>query len=555
MKRRYWLIASLGVVCLLLSNLSYGQGQPILKVRGLEEFTLIDQWTIKLSQQNNSEHAVTIEKSESDLIKQLMLSICLSGNEGCQPTLTEIEKKVFYMLARPYDDGKSYVVVAKTLISLRRALVEGDYGFNLDEKRKITLLLQIFAEEALYAGKTKFPEQVSDEFVWQPEQPSNALRTITFNGLTIPNGAIMGSKGTTFSSAMIQFYGDIPGVAAHSYQVWVDPNDSSQALVSESLIETGVRLNSIHAFEAFHPVYAPKDFAQQLSYSSCVDSWVDKMTVELADKISSPSEVTAQSYLNPENASFTCYDFSFNPTHNDMEQCYACTTWLQFTQDMCKQAGQDIVTPYPQAYWNKSTGVLADFYMQTMGVASAEFPNPSDIEFNPDFSLVAARIDTSTLDRARVSQAAIDALLFEVEDREPRIRQIMQWTAEIGNEKTDPEKLRAAITAFDFATLGLDAEEAEVAKQQALENVTLVPEGATYKQVALFAWLNFSLQKNIEQVYDEQYRQKGVLLGPVALRQALQMIIRVGIETELKPAIKELAKQYAIAQAKEKLSF
>jgi hypothetical protein len=520
----------------IVSKIALAQGQPILHIRGLSEFFLIGQWTERLLLLEEANQDPVSGQSEIDLSKAMLAEICPSSLE-CLP-LSQIEATLTENYGKPSKNSEAYVRLARALILTRRVLMEGDYSFSLTEKRKLNFLFQLFAEEVLFVGSQLFPSDFPTTFLWRGDTHSN-VRSIEFQGLTVPNGAVLNSRGNALSSALIQFYGDVPGIASHSYQAWIEPM-SNEGFVSESLIETGVRLNDLHAGETLAALYVPKDSEQQVMYSNCIDYWANRMT-----KSEDGSSFKASDYRKVQQPSYTCYDFTFNPSHVGDEKCYACSTWLQYTQERCRQEfTPDQILPFPEEIWSESSGILGEFLTVNLGLASSRFPNPTDMEMNQNFTLSALRIDISSLASARISQAAIDVLLHAIEQNEESVRKIMAATAKIGNGHADTNLFEKAISEFDFTILGMSQKEADGAKIKAIERLKLIPNGATYKQVVLVAWLQFIVEPEIKKYAEKQAGDQGKILNLIELRQDLSGVVNLSLD-KLVPAIDSLLKNYS----------
>ena len=208
-------------------------------------------------------------------------------------------------------------------------------------------------------------------------------------GMTVHSGDIMLSRGTAPTSALIARGADFPGNFSHAALVHVDP-ESSLASIVEAHIESGVVVSSLRAYLEDRKV-------RVMLLRPRADLPPIRKDAQIPHKAASYALERAASSHIP-------YDFSMD--HSAPEKLY-CS---EVAYDAYRQFGIDLwstrstISSPGLARWLAGFGVT---HMTTLG--------PSDLEYDPQLSVVAEWRDLDGLWRDHLDNAVVDALLESAE--------------------------------------------------------------------------------------------------------------------------------------------
>jgi hypothetical protein len=232
------------------------------------------------------------------------------------------------------------------------------------------------------------PAQI--ESLQQARQEPSATPSAKVLGMTVHSGDIMLSRGTAPTSALIARGADFPGNFSHAALVHVDP-DSSLASIVEAHIESGVVVSSLRAYLEDRKVRVmllrPRADLPEL-----------REDAQLPHKAASYALERAVSSHIP---------YDFNMDHSDPEKLY-CS---EVAYDAYRQLGLELwsarstISSPGLARWLAGFGVT---HMTTLG--------PSDLEYDPQLSVVAEWRDLDGLWRDHLDNAVVDALLEAAEN-------------------------------------------------------------------------------------------------------------------------------------------
>jgi hypothetical protein len=227
------------------------------------------------------------------------------------------------------------------------------------------------------------------ESLQQATQEPSATPSAKVLGMTVHSGDIMLSRGTAATSALIARGADFPGNFSHAALVHVDPETSIASIV-EAHIESGVVVSSLRSYLEDRKV-------RVMLLRPRADLPAIREDVQIPHQAASYAVERAVSAHIP-------YDFTMD--HSDPEKLYcsevAYDAYMQFGIELW--SAQSTISSPGLARWLSGFGVT---HMTTLG--------PSDLEYDPQLSVVAEWRDLDALWRDHLDNAVVDALLESAE--------------------------------------------------------------------------------------------------------------------------------------------
>jgi len=240
-------------------------------------------------------------------------------------------------------------------------------------------------EEVLLQGSAKDVAALQ-----KSAQEPSATPSAKVLGMTVHSGDIMLSRGTAPTSALIARGADFPGNFSHAALVHVDP-ESSLASIVEAHIEAGVVVSSL------------RDYLKDRK----VRVMLLRPRASLPTLRENPQlpHKAATYALERANSSHIPYDFTMN--HDDPAMLYCSEVAYDAYQQVGLQlwSARSTISSPGLARWLAGFGVIN---MTTLG--------PSDLEYDPQLSVIAEWRDLDGLWRDHLDNAVVDALLEAAED-------------------------------------------------------------------------------------------------------------------------------------------
>ena len=248
-------------------------------------------------------------------------------------------------------------------------------------------------------------------------------------GIPVHSGDILVSRGGAEVSALISRGNDYPGNFSHIALLYVEEK-SNRAFLIEAHIEKGVAIASVEEYE--------KD--KKLRFM------VMRPRADLPAMIANPMlphEAAKKMY----EESFTRhipYDFKMNYKDSSAMFCSEVASYSY------KKNGLQL---WPSLSTISSTGVVD--WLQNFGVENFITQMPSDLEYDPQLSVVAEWRDPETLFKDHIDNAVTDAMLEKANKGEkigynqwqlPLVRLIKAWCViknQFGKEGIIPEGMTA----------------------------------------------------------------------------------------------------------------
>ena len=176
-----------------------------------------------------------------------------------------------------------------------------------------------------------------------------------------------------------------------------------------------------------------------------------------------------------------------------------------------------------EAVWSPVSKVR-EVLLKSLNMNTGKVPAPGDLELNPEFKLVGARIDISKLHQDRVEMAIIDTLMSELEKNQQSLESLTKNLDTLGSKSLN----KKALEAF----LGSGMIPKEIA--QKIKLLDKIPDSINIKQLAFFGLLNDVLTKKVRPILLNQIaevEQQGKLVGPQEIRaMALKQSVMVRSE-------------------------
>jgi len=258
--------------------------------------------------------------------------------------------------------------------------------WNLDDaatrNRLYTLLYGMRAaleEVLLQTPKLNFPAEMNAGFAWSVTPAASIF------GIEVHSGDLLVSRGGAEVSALISRGNDYPGNFSHIALIYVDEK-TKQPFLIEAHIEKGVAIASVAQYEADKKlrfmVMRPRTDLPEMQADPTLPQKAARYMFEQAQKRHIP------------------YDFKMN--------------FYDTTQMFCSEVASYAYRTYGLQVWKypstiSSQGVVN--WLHDFGVENFITQMPSDLEYDPQLSVVAEWRDPQTLYKDHIDNAAMDALL------------------------------------------------------------------------------------------------------------------------------------------------
>lgn len=243
----------------------------------------------------------------------------------------------------------------------------------------------------IYGGRAAVEEIIlqSDKkdtplLTYENDEPSVTPFT-TFLGVKIHSGDILLSRGGAPTSALISRGSDYPGNFSHVALVYVDPKTSTVSII-EAHIEVGVAIATL------------EDYMKDKKLRVMVLRLRNNLPELIADPMLPHKAATAS--LKRALNEHTPYDFEMDYKNFNKLFC------SEVASSEYKKLGIDL-------WMGKSTisSMGTAKLLSGFGVKKFETQEPSDLEYDPQLSVVAEWRDLETLYKDHVDNAVVDAIL------------------------------------------------------------------------------------------------------------------------------------------------
>ena len=319
---------------------------------------------------------------------------------AAQPATTPDDPRLAALESSVFELGPALVVCARAAdlvprYERLRALAKRDSQrwdlAQLPARQRLYRLLygcRMALEELLLQSGSAAPGALSHA----PEPVGSQTPSVELAGVRVHSGDLLLTRGGAPTSALIARGSDLPGNFSHVALVHVDPD--GEAHVVESLIETGVVVHDAEAFLADHKL-------RILLLRPRPD------LPALVDDPQLPHTV-ATAALEAARAGHIPYDFAMD--HVD------------HSKQFCSEVASSHYAAHGIDLWQgltrmSSPGVVR--WLGTFGVRHVETHGPSDLEYDPQLSVVVEWRDADALWQDHVDNAVIDAMLEGAEAGDP----------------------------------------------------------------------------------------------------------------------------------------
>ncbi len=245
----------------------------------------------------------------------------------------------------------------------------------------------------LYGNRTAIEEvmlQLSQEQVPQLilgyDEPSSSP-SATILGVTIHSGDILISRGGAPTSALIARGNDYPGNFSHVALIHIDEKTNLISII-ESHIERGVTVSSLNEY--------------------LNDTKLRIMVLRLRSDliINDPmiSHKAASFALSEAKRKHTPYDFEMN--YSDPDKLF------------CSEVASSAYMKFGIRLWSGLSTISSKgtrMWLSSFGVKNFETQEPSDLEYDPQLSVVAEWRDPETLYKDHLDNAVTDVMLEEAD--------------------------------------------------------------------------------------------------------------------------------------------
>lgn len=224
-------------------------------------------------------------------------------------------------------------------------------------------------------------------------EPARPMPWVEVAGVRIYSGDMLVSRGGYPTSALIARGNDLPGNFSHVALVHVD-SASGQATAIEALIERGVVLTTPDAYLADKKLRIMVLRLRADHPALQADPWLPHRA--------------AERMLARARAEAIPYDFAMDYASPTRLFCSEVASWAYREEGVTLWTGLSTISRPGLRRW------LADF-----GVRHFATQEPSDLEYDPQLTVVAEWRDRSDLLRDRVDNAVVDAMLEGADAGDP----------------------------------------------------------------------------------------------------------------------------------------
>ena len=269
---------------------------------------------------------------------------------------------------------------------LRRIIKEKSKNWNPNE-----LIVRNALYKLIYGSRAAVEEIIlqSDRkripnFTFENDESSNTPYT-TFLGVIIHSGDILLSRGGAPTSALISRGSDYPGNFSHVALVYVDPKTKVASII-EAHIEVGVAIASL----------------EEYMNDKKLRVMILRLRSDLPNIIADPilPHKAADASLKRALSEHIAYDFEMDYKNQNKLFCSEVASSEYKNLGINLWMGKSTISSIGTAR------ILAGF-----GVKNFETQEPSDLEYDPQLSVIAEWRDLETLYKDHIDNAVVDAIL------------------------------------------------------------------------------------------------------------------------------------------------
>jgi hypothetical protein len=232
----------------------------------------------------------------------------------------------------------------------------------------------------------QLPEDKVDPLIMGVDEPSETP-SAEILGVIVHSGDILISRGGAPTSALIARGNDYPGNFSHVVLIYIDEK-TKNVFVIESHIERGVAISSLEEYF--------KDKKLRIMILRLRSDLIN-------DNPMLPHEA-AQFSLNEAMLKHIPYDFEMNISETEKQFCSEVASSAYKEYGITLWTGLSTISSKGTRNW------LAAF-----GVKNFETQEPSDLEYDPQLSVVAEWRDPETLYKDHIDNAVTDVMLEEAD--------------------------------------------------------------------------------------------------------------------------------------------
>jgi hypothetical protein len=316
--------------------------------------------------------------------ERLIAQISLGEYDVRDPLFDVLEENIFSlgpMVAVCPDRLRSYMHL---VASLRVAIKNQSMHWNLDLTATKNRLYRLIygSRQALEEVMLQVPRDTSLFDIMSYEEPSVTPFTIIF-GVKVHSGDILVSRGGVPTSALIARGSDYPGNFSHVALAHVD---SRKVSIIEAHIEKGVTVSTL------------KEYLQDKKLRIMVLRLRSDLAALKADPML--PHAVATKMLENVKSRHIAYDFAMDVFDSSKMFC------SEVASSPYRQSG---ITLWKGISAISSKG--ASSWLSAFGVKNFKTQEPSDLEYDPQLSVVAEWRDWETLFKDHVDNSVIDAML------------------------------------------------------------------------------------------------------------------------------------------------
>jgi hypothetical protein len=232
----------------------------------------------------------------------------------------------------------------------------------------------------------QLPENEVDPLIYGIDEPS-ITPSAEMLGVNIHSGDIIVSRGGAPTSALIARGNDYPGNFSHVAMIYIDEKTKVVSVI-ESHIERGVTLSSL------------KEYLDDKK----LRIMVLRLKSDLINENPMLPHMAAQFAFNQAKSKHIPYDFEMNIDDSERQ--------------FCSEVASSSYKKFGVILWRRLSTISSKGtrnWLAAFGVKNFETQEPSDLEYDPQLSVVAEWRDPRTLYKDHLDNAVTDVMLEEAD--------------------------------------------------------------------------------------------------------------------------------------------
>lgn len=353
-----------------------------------------DKFWEKLEEEFNAARNVSCDKVKQKIdsllveSKKVLSNISISSPSPTDEKFRVLENNIFNIATCISACSEYLSKYIDFYTSVRKIIKEesSNWDMNSTEARNTVYRLLYGNRAAIEEVMLQLPQERVPKLILGYDEPSSSP-SAKILGVTIQSGDILISRGGAPTSALIARGNDYPGNFSHVALIHIDEKTNLISII-ESHIERGVTVSSLNEY--------------------LNDTKLRIMVLRLRSDIITNDPMIphkAASYAFSEaKRKHIPYDFEMNYSDHDKLFCSEVASFAYLKFGIRLWSGLSTISSKGTRMW-----------LSSFGVKNFETQEPSDLEYDPQLSVVAEWRDPETLYKDHLDNAVTDVMLEEAD--------------------------------------------------------------------------------------------------------------------------------------------